>query len=86
MIILTLWVTGLGLLSSSSSITLEKWLSCQMGWPSWFSRDNYGSKRNDESIWQEHAHVHAYSEVLHLYLQHQWDTRREESHKHEVVG
>lgn len=43
MIIFTLWVTGLGLLSSSS-ITLEKWLRCQIGWPSWLSRDNYGAK------------------------------------------
>lgn len=43
MIILTLWVTGLGLLSSSS-ITLEKSLSCQMGWPSWLSRDNWSQK------------------------------------------
>ena len=39
MIIFTLWVTGLGLLSSSS-ITLLKWLSCQIGWPSWFSLDS----------------------------------------------
>lgn len=44
MIIFTLWVTGLGLLSSSSSITLEKWLSCQIGWPSLLSRDNCGAQ------------------------------------------
>lgn len=46
MIILTLWVTGLGLLSSSSSITLEKWLNCQIGWPSWLSRDSWVGEHN----------------------------------------
>lgn len=39
--ILTLWVTGLGLLSSSSASTREKWLSCQMGRPSRLSLDSY---------------------------------------------
>lgn len=41
MIILTLCVTGLGLLSSSSSRTRAKWLSCQIGCPSLLSLDNY---------------------------------------------
>lgn len=40
MIILTLCVTGLGLLSSSSSRTRAKWLSCQIGCPSLLSLDN----------------------------------------------
>lgn len=41
MMILTLWVTGLGLLSSSSASTRAKWLSCQIGRPSRLSLDNY---------------------------------------------
>ncbi len=84
MIILTLWVTGLGLLSSSSSITLEKWLSCQIGCPSWLSRDNYRSKHNMIN-WHQHTHGHTHK-TRHPYLQHQGDTSREESHEHKVVG
>lgn len=40
MIIFTLWVTGLGLLSSSSASTWAKWPSCQIGRPSRLSLES----------------------------------------------
>lgn len=82
MIIFTLWVTGLGLLSSSS-ITLEKWLRCQIGWPSWLSRDNYGAKNCKFS--QGYSLLHFINGV-HAHLQHQRDAGGEEGHKHKIVG
>lgn len=84
MIILTLWVTGFGLLSSSS-ITLEKWPRCQIGWPSWLSRDNYGAKTG--SVKGNNTHLERrLINMLVSHLQYQWDTCREEGHKHKVVG
>lgn len=52
MMIFTLWVTGLGLLSSSSARTRAKWLSCQIGRPSRLSLDSCAHK---------HAGAHRYS-------------------------
>lgn len=87
MIILTLWVTGLGLLSSSSSITLEKWLNCQIGWPSWLSRDSWvGGAQHDKMSTMFALKLRTYSWTRLSHLQHQWHARREEGHKHKVVG
>lgn len=52
MIILTLWVTGFGLLSSSSASTRAKWLSCQIGRPSRLSLESYTHRHT----WA-HAHI-----------------------------
>lgn len=46
----TLCVTGLGLLCSSSARTRAKWLSCQMGRPSWLSIDNCERRRENVNI------------------------------------
>lgn len=87
MIIFTLWVTGLGLLSSSS-ITLEKWLRCQTGWPSWLSRDNYGAKTaSSVMVTNGRTVAHYFIALKPLpHLQYQRDAGGEEGHKHKVVG
>lgn len=92
MIILTLCVTGLGLLSSSSASTRAKWLSCQIGRPSRLSLESCMHRHT-----QTHRRLRAQSNILlglkcsknithHPYLQNQGDTGREEGHEDEIVS
>lgn len=91
MMILTLCVTGLGLLSSSSASTRAKWLSCQIGRPSRLSLDSYTLKHTNTNVSCKNSFQHFHYHMLHIhsfviYLQDQRDARGEEGHEDEVIG
>ena len=92
MMIFTLCVTGLGLLTSSSSNTRAKWLSCQTGRPSRHSLDNYNTNTTflkSTSEWTalcSHTLSCCAAGDGRGYLQDQGDACREEGHEDQVVG